>query len=220
MALVEFVTPLHTKSKRNYVERVTSFDKGDCALVAKQFGKDYWDGERQYGFGGYRYDGRWEVVARKMVDHYKLTERSSVLDVGCGKGFLLFELKKLLPGIKVSGLDISEYAIENAKEEIKPFLKVGNCKSLPFKDQSFDLIVSNTTLHNLKIMDLISAIKEIKRVGKGASWICVESYRNEHEKANLLYWQLTCESFYSPEEWLWLYREYGLETDYEFIYFE
>ena len=219
MALREFVTPLHTKSKRNYLERVNSFDKAQCATLAKQYGYDYWDGERQYGFGGYRYDGRWEIVARRMIEQYNLTNDSSILDIGCGKGFLLYEFKKILPGCKVVGLDISEYAIQNAKEEIKEHLIVGHAKSLPFKDQSFDLIISNTTFHNLKIFDLVIAIKEVARVGK-QSWICVESYRNEEEKVNLLYWQLTCESFYSPEEWVWLYESNGLKGDYEFIYFE
>jgi protein-L-isoaspartate(D-aspartate) O-methyltransferase len=218
MALREFVTPLHTKSKRNYIERVNSFDKAHCAEVAKKYGFDYWDGERQYGFGGYNYDGRWEVVAKKLIETYNLTANSSILDIGCGKGFLIYELKKLL-GCNVSGLDVSEYAKAHAKEEIKNNIVIGHAKSLPFADKSFDLIISNTTFHNLKIFDLISAIKEVARVGK-QSWICVESYRNESEKVNLLYWQLTCESFYSPEEWVWLYETNGLKGDYEFIYFE
>lgn len=219
MALIEFVTPLHTRSKRNYLERVNSFDKAHCASIAKQYGQDYWDGERQYGFGGYRYDGRWEIVARKMIEHYGLTSQSSILDIGCGKGFLLYEFKKIL-GCSVKGIDISEYAITHAKDEIKNDLVLGHAKSLPFSDCSFDLVISNTTFHNLKIFDLVSAIKEVARVSKGKSWICVESYRNEIEKVNLLYWQLTCESFYSPEEWVWLYETNGLKGDYEFIYFE
>ena len=219
MALREFVTPLHTRSKRNYIERVNAYDKAHCAEIAKQYGFDYWDGERQYGFGGYRYDGRWEIVAKNMIEQYKLTTESSILDIGCGKGFLLYEFKKLLPGCKVVGLDVSEYAISNAKEEIKNDLILAHAKSLPFPDKSFDLIISNTTLHNLKIFDLLSAIKEVARVGK-QSWICVESYRNENEKVNLLYWQLTCESFYSPEEWIWIYETNGLKGDYEFVYFE
>ncbi len=220
MALQEFVTPLHVRSHRDYLERVNSHDKAHCAEIAKQYGYDYWDGERQYGYGGYRYDGRWEEVAKKMIAHYKLDNNSSILDIGCGKGYLLSEFKKLLPGCKTAGLDISEYAIANAKEEIKDDLVLGHAKKLPFQDKSFDLIISNTTFHNLFIFDLVSAIKEVARVGRGKSWICVESFRNEAEKVNLLYWQLTCESFYSPEEWIWLYESNGLHGDYEFIYFE
>jgi len=220
MSYQPFVTKLHTKTKRDYVARVNEFDKAKCAEVAKQFEYDYWDGERQYGFGGYHYDGRWESVAREMVDYYNLRDGDSILDVGCGKAFLLYELKKLLPNSKVSGIDISKYGIENAKEEVKDFLIHGQAQELPFEDNSFDLVISNTTLHNLKIHDLFKAVTEIERVKRKQAWICVESYRNEKEKVNLMYWQLTCESFYSPEEWEWIYKTNGYSGDHEFIYFE
>lgn len=219
-SLVEFITPLHKRSKRDYIARVNQFPKAHCSVIAKQYGYDYWDGERQYGYGGYHYDGRWEVVARQMIDRYKLSPDASILDVGCGKGFLLYEFKKLLPNCTVKGLDISEYAIQHAKEEIREHLVQGHARELPFPDKSFDLVVSNTTFHNLKIFDLINAIKEVNRVSRKDAWICVESYRNDEEKANLLYWQLTCESFYSPEEWIWLYETNGFKGDYEFVYFE
>ena len=218
--LKNFVTPLHVKSKRDYVARVTEFDKGDCAIVAKEYSKDYWDGQRQFGYGGYSYDGRWEAVAQNLIDTYKLNSSSHVLDIGCGKGYLLFELSKLCPGLTVRGLDISEYAIKDAKEEIRDFITLGHAKELPFKDNEFDLVISNTTFHNLKINDLFSGLREVARVKKKDAWICVESYRNEHEKANLLYWQLTCESFYSPEEWQWIYDFCAYDGDFEFIYFE
>jgi protein-L-isoaspartate(D-aspartate) O-methyltransferase len=218
--LVSFVTKLHTSTSRDYIERVTSHEKGACAEVAKKYGKDYWDGERQYGYGGYSYDGRWEAVARNLISHYKLQDGASILDIGAGKGYLLYELKKLLPNANVQGVDISSYAVQHAKEEIKDSLQVCSAAELPFSDNAFDLIISNTTLHNLKIFDLTSAIQEIARVMKDKGWICVESYRNETEKANLLYWQLTCESFYSPEEWCWLYAQNGYTGDFEFIYFE
>jgi ubiquinone/menaquinone biosynthesis C-methylase UbiE len=220
MVFREFVTPLHQKAKRDYVARVVEFDKGECATVAKKFDKDYWDGERQYGYGGYRYDGRWRAVAEAMITQYGLKADAKILDVGCGKGFLLHEFKTLLPNCTVVGVDVSRYAVENAKPEVKPYLKVGTAAKLDFSDREFDLVISNTTLHNLKIFDLYSAVSEIQRVSKGAAWICVESYRNEKEKANLLYWQLTCESFYSPEEWQWIYQKCGYTGDIEFIYFE
>jgi len=218
--LVEFVTPLHNRSKRNYVARVTQFDKAETSEVAKKYGYDYWDGERQYGYGGYSYDGRWETVAQNMIDHYQLKNNARILDIGCGKGYLLHEFKKLLPEATVRGIDISEYALKNAKEEIADCLKLSHAKKLDFPDNSFDLVVSNTTLHNLYIYDLFSAIKEIQRVSEKDSWICVESYRNEVEKANLMYWQLTCESFYNPAEWQWIYDFNDYTGDFEFIYFE
>lgn len=217
---VSFVTSLHAKTKRDYVGRVTQADKAACAEVAKKWGKDYWDGDRKYGYGGYKYDGRWAVVAEKMISHYNLPENARILDVGCGKGFLLYELKKLLPKAEVKGIDISAYAVENAKEEIKEHVQVGNATQLPFKDKEFDLVYSITTLHNLYNFDLKKAVREIQRVSGKNSFIMVESYRNEREKANLLYWQLTCESFLAPQEWVWLFGEYGYTGDYEFIYFE
>lgn len=220
MAYVDFITQLHTKTKRDYLERVARGDKAHCAEIAKKFGQDYWDGDRKYGYGGFRYDGRWSVVAKDMIAYYKLTNQSKILDVGCGKAFLLYEFTKLLPGIEVRGLDISKYALENAKEEVRPFLDFGNATELPYQDNYFDLVISITTLHNLYIYDLAKALKEIERVKKKYGYIVVESYRNESEKDNMLNWQLTCESFYTPEEWQWLFEKFGYTGDHSLIYFE
>ncbi|KKK98534.1 hypothetical protein LCGC14_2641770, partial [marine sediment metagenome] len=197
-------------------------DKAECATTAKQFGADYWDGDRKYGYGGFRYDGRWAPVAKDLIKHYGLTNDSSVLDVGCGKAFLLYELTVLLPGLTVQGLDVSPYAIEHAKEEITPFLTVGKAQQLPYEDNTFDLVISITTLHNLYVYDLEKAVREIERVKKsgGGSYIVVESYRNEQEKDNLLNWQLTCECFFTPDEWQWLFEQFGYSGDYSFIFFE
>jgi protein-L-isoaspartate(D-aspartate) O-methyltransferase len=143
-----------------------------------------------------------------------------VLDVGCGKGYLLYELTQVVPGLEVAGVDVSVYGIENAKPEIRNALSVADAAKLPFENASFDLIVSLGTLHNLSVDRLWSAVSEIERVGRGAKYIMVESYRNEREKANLLYWQLTCKSFYSTSDWEWLYRKIGYRGDYGFIFFE
>ena len=220
MGKLDFITSVHTRTKRDYVGRVTDADKAECATIARQWGKDYWDGDRKYGYGGYKYDGRWSVVAESMIQAYGLTESSSILDVGCGKGFLLYEIKKLLPGVSVRGIDISVYGIENSKEEIRDCLAIGNANQLDFEDNSFDYVYSITTLHNLFNYELKPAVQEIQRVSKKNSYIAVESYRNEKEKANLLYWQLTCQSFFSFDEWVWLFHEYGYIGDYEFIFFE
>jgi len=220
MAEIDFLGTLHARTKRDYVGRVVNHDKAACAAVAKQYGKDYWDGERQYGYGGYRYDGRWRVVAEAMTAHYGLKAGDRLLDVGCGKGFLLYEFTRVVPGVEVAGIDISEYAIANGKEEVKPFLRAGNCTELPFAAGKFDFVYSLGTLHNLYNYDLDKALREIERVSKDQKYICVESYRDEREKANLLYWQLTCESFYTPTEWAWLLERAGYTGDYGFIYFE
>jgi SAM-dependent methyltransferase len=220
MPYKDFLTPLHRSTKRDYLARVTGFPKAEAAKRAKEFGFDYWDGDRKFGYGGYRYDGRWRPVAEAMAAHYGLRAGSRVLDVGAGKGFLLYELTQVVPGIEVRGLDVSRYAIENAKEEMTAFLDEGNAISLPYEDRSFDLVLSLNTLHNLRCYDLEKALKEIVRVGRGAGYLVNDSYRSEEEKVNLLYWQIACESFFTPQEWEWWFGLCGYSGDYSFIFFE
>ena len=221
MAYIDFVGKIHNKSKRDYRQRVLDFEKAECAEIAKNWGYDYWDGERRYGYGGYLYDGRWRSVAEDMASHYGLKEGDRILDIGCGKGHLLYELSQVVPGLAISGVDISEYAIQHAKEEVQPFLKVSNAADLPFSDKSQDFVYSITTLHNLKNYELFKSLQEIERVTiSGNAHITVESYRNEKEKVNLLYWQLTCETFYTPEEWEWFFSVAGYTGDYGCIFFE
>jgi len=217
---LNIITPLHTKTKRNYIERMIS-KKVECMTVSKKYGYDYWDGDRKFGYGGYKYiPGRWEQVAKKFIKKYKLNNQSNILDLGCGKGFLLFEIKKILPKIKITGIDISKYGLKNSKKEISQFLfKADLRKKLKFKSKEFDFVFSINTLHNLEINHLIQAIKEMERVGK-KHFVCSESYRNEKELFNLQCWALTCESFFSKKEWVWLLKNNGYTGDYEFIYFE
>lgn len=221
MAEIDFIGALHRSTARDYVARVTAHDKAACAAVAKQWGRDYWDGERHLGYGGYHYDGRWRPVAEAMVRHYGLKAGQRILDVGCGKAFLLYELMQAAPGLEVAGIDVSEYGLANAKEEVRPFLQKAGASALPFPDGHFDFVLSLNTLHNLYIDELFASVREIQRVGRSASkYILVESYRNEKEKANLLYWQLTCEAFFTPREWAWIYSQAGYDGDHGFIYFE
>lgn len=220
MARIDFVQSLHSSTPRNYVQRVVDHDKADCAAVAGQFGRDYWDGDRRYGYGGYRYDGRWRPLAEKMAAHYGLKAGDSLLDIGCGKGFLLYEFTQVVPGLRVAGLDISAYGIENAKEEVRPVLQVGDCRALPYADGEFDLVLSLGTFHNLPIEGVFQALGEMRRVGRGPGYFMVESFRTEREKANLLYWQLTCQSFHSPESWAWIADRAGYRGDHGFIFFE
>ena len=223
MAYIDLMSVLHKSTKRDYLARVNDpdFPKAKAAALAKKWDFDYWDGDRKICYGGYRYmEGRWEKVARAMVEHYGIKPGDKILDVGCGKGFLLYDFTKAVPGLELHGIDISEYAIENAKEEIKDRLQVGNATSLPFPDNYFDFVFSITTLHNLHCYDLDKALREIERVGKQNKYICVESYRNEEEKANLLYWQVTCEAFNTPEEWDWWVKQTGYTGDHSLLYFE
>jgi SAM-dependent methyltransferase len=219
MAYLDFITAVHRNTKRDYLARVNEYPKAQAAELARQWGKDYWDGDRRVGYGGMRYDGRWRVVAEAMAKHYDIRAGHRILDVGCGKGFLLYDFTQVVPGVSVSGIDISEYAIHNAKEEVRDLLQVGSAAELPFTDRSFDLVISLNTLHNLQCFELDRALREIERVGR-KKYIVVESYRNEEEKANLLYWQLTCESFHRPEGWDWWFQQTGYRGDHGFIYFE
>ncbi len=218
--LVDYVTSLHTSTNRSYLERMND-NKVECMIEAKKYGKDYWDGDRKYGYGGYKYiAGRWKPVAEILISKYNLTNDSSVLDVGCGKAFLLYEMKLLLPRLKINGLDTSKYAVLNCKQEIKQnILNHKAEKPYPFKDKEFDLVFSINTLHNLKIFELKVALEEMQRVAKNG-YLCLESFRNEQELFNLECWALTCQSFFSPEEWIWIYNYFGYSGDYEFIYFE
>ena len=220
MPQIDFIQTLSASTKRDYVQRVVEYDKADCAVVAKQWGFDYWDGDRRYGFGGYRYDGRWRKVAEEMVRHYGIKAGDRILDVGCGKAHLLYEFTQVVPGVEVRGVDVSTYGIEHAKEEVRPFLQVADATSLPFADKSFDFVLSLATFHNLRIDGLFQALREVERVGRGAKYVMVESWRTEREKANMLYWQLTCESFYPVESWEWIFGQTGYSGDYGFIYFE
>jgi len=220
MAYRDFVSLIHKSTKRDYLARVTQRDKAEVAELAIQFDYDYWDGSRETGYGGYKYDGRWRKVADAMVAAYGLKPGMRVLDVGSGKGFLLHDFKEAVPGLEVAGIDISKYAVEHTMDDVKPFVQVANANKLPFPDKYFDLVISITTLHNLYNYDLHAALKEIERVSRGNKYICVETYRNEREKVNLMYWQLTCRAFATPEEWAFIFKQAGYTGDYEYIWFE
>ncbi len=214
---------LHKSTQRDYLARVNDKDypKYKAAELAKKFDFDYWDGDRRICYGGYKYiEGRWEKVARKFIEYYNLNSNSKVLDIGCGKGYLMYDLLKLIPSIEIHGLDISKYAIEKSKEEVKSRIIHGTATDLPWPDNYFDFVYSINTIHCLHAYDLEKSLKEIERVGKEQKYICVESFRNESEKANLLYWQVTCEAFHSPRAWEWWFEKTGYKGDHSFIYFE
>jgi SAM-dependent methyltransferase len=222
MNYIDFLSPLHKSTQRDYLARVNDpeFPKHKAAALAKKWDFDYWDGDRRINYGGYKYmPGRWTPVAKLLIEHYKLTNQSKVLDVGCGKAFLLYEIQQLLPGITVKGFDISEYAKINSKPEMKDVIDIGCCSKLPYVDKEFDLAFSLNTFHNLSNLKLEQSLLEFSRVSKN-QYLCVESYRNEIEKANLLYWQVTCEQFNNIEDWKWWFNKINYQGDYSFIYFE
>jgi len=204
---VDIISKLHHSTSRDYLGRMVN-EKVKCMRVARKFGKEFFDGERRFGYGGYRYDGRFKQVAEALAKRYKLTKKSEVLDYGCAKGFLIKELQDVV-GCKCYGYDVSGYALKNA---VVPIVK-------PDPRQTFDLIVSLGTVHNLKLKDLKTILQYFELAATN-SYITIDSYRNIRELFNLQCWGLTCEQFFMPREWQFLFKEWGYTGDYEFLFFK
>ena len=219
---IDFMSSLHKSTKRDYLARVNDkeYPKALAAKLAKKWDYDYWDGDRKINYGGYKYiPNRWNNVIKNLIEYYQLPKNPKILDIGCGKGFFLYDFLKIVPQADVYGIDISSYAINNSKPDIREKLTLGNAIDLPWEDDYFDLVVSINTIHNLYTFEIEKALFEMERVGKN-KYLCVESYRNENEKVNLLYWQVTCEAFNTPEEWKWWFKHSNYNGEYSFIYFE
>jgi len=203
----------HPKTKRDYDKRAAE-KTPEIVRLAKQFGRDFFDGDRSCGYGGYRYDGRWKSVVRRMKERYKLADNAAILDIGCGKGFMLHDFKELLPDSTIAGIDVSEYAIENSMPSVKPYLKVASAEKLPFAGKSFDLVVSVNSIHNLPLDRLKTALHEIQRVCRGDSYITIDAWRNDIERENLYKWVLTAETMMHVDDWKKLFRDTGYTGDY------
>jgi ubiquinone/menaquinone biosynthesis C-methylase UbiE len=204
----------YPKTKRDLSKRLQEKTNQDRA-IARKFGKEFFDGERRYGYGGFCYNPKyWENVVPTFKEYYNLNSNSTILDIGCAKGFMLYDFKRLIPGISVAGIDISEYAIQNAKEEIKEFVQVADARELPFEDNSFDLVISITTLHNLNKEDLKIALKEVMRVTKKDAFITLDAYRSEEEKKRMQAWNLTALTVMHTDEWKKFFKEARYDGDY------
>ncbi len=204
----------YPKSKRDIKSRGNSKTQID-RKIAREFGKEFFDGNRSQGYGGFNYDPKyWKEVIPDFQKHFNLSSKDSILDVGCAKGFMIFDFERLIPGISVRGVDISNYAIENAKLEVKKKCSVANAKKLPFSDNSFDIVISITTLHNLEIEDLKVSLNEIQRVSRRGSFITLDAYRNEEERIAMESWNLTARTMLHVDEWKKLFKEVGYEGDY------
>lgn len=204
----------YPKSKRNVLERGTTKTEED-RLLARQFGKEFFDGDRKNGYGGFNYHPRfWQPVIPTFQSHYNLNSSHAVLDVGCAKGFMLYDLAQLIPGIQIAGVDISSYAIAKALESIKSYVKVADARKLPYKDKSFDLVISINTIHNLEKNELAQALREIERVSRGKSFITVDAYRNEEEKELMYAWNLTAKTIMHVDEWKDFFHQVGYTGDY------
>ena len=201
------------KPKRNVQARQTA-KSAEVVEISRQYGELYFDGPRDYGYGGYRYDGRWIPVAEDIVRHFGLKPGDRVLDVGCAKGFLVKDLLHVCPGLEAFGLDISTYALMHCEREVIGRLHLGNAVELPFPDGSFQAVLALNTVHNLERPDVIRAVREIQRLAPGRGFIQVDSYRTPEQKATFEEWVLTAKFHDYPEGWLKLFAEAGYTGDY------
>ena len=204
----------YPKTKRDLSKRGNEKTEED-RIIARRFDKEFFDGDRKNGYGGYYYNSKfWTEVVKDLNNFYKLKNGSKILDIGCGKGFMLFDFMKLNPNFVLEGIDISDYAITNAVPEVKKFLKIGNAKSLPYEDNSFDLVISINTTHNLEINQCKKALSEMERVSRKDKYLIVDAYSNEIEKDRIFAWNLTAKTILSTNEWVSLFEEAGYTGHY------
>jgi SAM-dependent methyltransferase len=202
----------YPRSKRPIAEREAAVP--EQRAVAMQFGREYFDGDRTQGYGGYRYDGRWVAIARRMRDYYGLKAGDRILDIGCAKGFLLHDFLQVVPNVHVVGLDVSRYAVEHAMDDVRRFVVQGTADSLPFADRAFDLVVSINTIHNLDRDRCTAAVREMERVSRRAKYVQVDSWLDETERQNFERWVLTALTYFNPDGWRRLFADAGYTGDY------
>ena len=204
----------YPKAPRDVKERAESKTEAD-RQIARQFGKEFFDGDRRHGYGGFEYHPRfWTPVVPRSIKEYDLAEGDKLLDVGCAKGFMLHDFCLSIPGLRVAGVDVSEYAVRHAKDEVKNFLQVSDARCLPYGNNSFDLVVSINTVHNLEYDDVIKALKEIQRVSANHAFVTVDAYRNDREKQKMFDWNLTAKTILSVGDWKELFYKAGYTGDF------
>lgn len=204
----------YPKTQRNLTKRL-EHKSDEARIVARKFGKEFFDGERQYGYGGFSYNPRfWTKVVKDFASYYNLDDGAKILDVGCAKGFMLYDFKKFNKTFDLHGIDISEYAIENSLAEVKENLKVADAKSLPYDDNFFDLVISINTIHNLNKHECAVSLKEISRVSKKDAFLTVDAFRNDEEKERMYAWNLTAKTIMSVDEWVKFFSDNNYNGDF------
>lgn len=199
------------QGKRNVQARETA-KTDEHIRISREYGEMYFDGPREYGYGGYRYDGRWQPVAQDIVDHFGLKPGSKVLDVGCAKGFLVKDLRAL--GIDAQGVDVSQYGLDHCEAEAKGHLQIASADNLPFKDGSFDAVLAINSIHNLDRAGCVKAVQEMERLAPGKGFIQVDSYFTPEQKEIFESWVLTAQFYDYPEGWLKVFAEAGYTGDW------
>ena len=201
------------KGKRNLNARATAKTE-EHIRISREYGEMYFDGAREYGYGGYRYDGRWIPVARDIVAHFGLKPGDRVLDIGCAKGFLVKDLLSVCPGLEVFGVDVSRYALMHCEPEVVGRLHLGNATDLPFPNRSFQAAISLNTIHNLEREDCIQALREMERLAPGRGFVQVDSYRTPEQRAIFVDWVLTAKYHDYPAGWIETFAAAGYTGDY------
>ena len=204
----------YPKAKRDVSKRREEKTE-EHRVIARKFGKDFFDGDRKVGYGGFRYDPKyWTEVVKDISNYYELKSGDKILDVGCGKGFMLYDFFKLNPQFDIYGIDISEYAVNNCIDSLKGKLKVGNAVSLPYPDKYFDLVISINTHHNLDGEDIIKSFNEVQRVTKKNSYVVLDAYSSEKEKEELLNWNLTAKTIKHVDDWKKFFEKINFKGDF------
>jgi SAM-dependent methyltransferase len=210
----------YPRSNRPIDERGAKTTDAERA-IARHFGKDYFDGDRLHGYGGYHYDPRfWTETVARFRDHYSLKPDASILDVGCAKGFMLHDFHELMPGAELAGVDVSQYALDEALPDIKPVLQLANADELPFPEDRFDLVISINTIHNLKLDDCKESLRQIQRVSRKNSFVMVDAWRTNLGYERFLKWNLTAQTFMHVDDWVSLFAEVGYTGDYYWFILE
>ena len=202
----------YPRSKRPIADREAAVS--EQRAIASRFGREYFDGDRTQGYGGYRYDGRWVSIATRMRDYYGLKPGDRILDIGCAKGFLLHDFRQIVPGVRVFGLDVSRYAVEHAMDDVRPYCVQGTADALPFPDRSFDVVISINTIHNLDRGRCTAAVREMERVSRRAKYVQVDSWLDEVQRQNFERWVLTALTYFDPDGWRRLFTDAGYTGDY------
>lgn len=204
----------YPKTKRDLNARA-SLRSPEDQKIAREFGREFFDGDRKHGYGGFSYHPRfWQPVVPDLISHFDLKPGDRVLDVGCAKGFMLYDLKLAMPELQVSGVDISDYAVSNGLESVRSQLAVANARNLPFKNDSYHVVISINTIHNLELSECKKALKEIQRVSERGSFITVDAYRTDEEKERMYQWNLTAKTILHVDDWKMVFEDVGYTGDY------
>ena len=183
-------------------------------IKAWELSKEYYDGKRINGYGGFKYDGRWQKLLPKIIRKYKIKKESKFLDLGSKKGFLLKDLNILIPGIKSYGIENHKYPLKN-KINCKSKLILSEYYNIPFRDKYFDFLIAFNSVYMQNLGDVIKTLKEIERVSK-KSFVVLASGETDKERIKFYKWTLIGTTILLKKEWKILFKKIKFNGDYFF----